>query len=165
MFELRHLRLGERPVTGQSNRGRIETFLNNIQEQQHPNLRVPSSRPTMPSAHWADIDALASRRCVSAALGSVSFRQDLENAIRQSIVSRTPSQVQQIPRAPPVPQNLASNMTESQHSQTIPDLPAVPAVLERPITRQQQAAPVNPTLRNEPFNIQRYYFFHLLFIM
>lgn len=97
MFELRRLRLGERPVTGQPNRERIETFLNNRQESQQE-TRVPSTRPVIPSAHSADIDALTNRRCVSAALTSSSFRQDLENAIRQSVGIRpTPARPPTVP--------------------------------------------------------------------
>ena len=88
MFELRRLRVGERPVTGQPNRERIEAFLNNIHGQQQQVSRVPSTRPVPPSAHIADIDALTNRRYVSAALGSAAFRQDLENAIRRSTATR-----------------------------------------------------------------------------
>lgn len=129
MFELRRLRLGERPVTGQPNRERIETFLNNVQEHQQE-TRVPSARPAAPSAHIADIDALANRRCVSAALGSVAFRQDLENAIRHSIGTRP---AQPVPQAPP------------------------PVVQERPrITQAAVPVPVEPQPTPEPMNVQRY---------
>ncbi|UJR35369.1 hypothetical protein I4U23_028126 [Adineta vaga] len=83
MFELRNLRLGDRPVTGQSNRERIETFLNDVQARREQ--RTPATRPVVPSAHLADINALANRGCVSSALRSTGFRQDLENAIRRSI--------------------------------------------------------------------------------
>lgn len=99
MFELRRIRLGERPVTGQPNRERIETFLNNIQEHQQE-TRVPSTRPAVPSAHMADIDALTNRRCVSGTLSSAAFRQDLENVIRHSIGTRTVQPVQPSPRVP-----------------------------------------------------------------
>ncbi len=104
MFELRRLRLGERPVTGQPNRERIETFLNSIQENQQPETRTPSARPAAPSAHIADIDALTTRRCVSGALSSAAFRQDLENVIRSSIGTRTVQPTLPAPRtfAPPV---------------------------------------------------------------
>ncbi|CAF3021904.1 unnamed protein product [Rotaria socialis] len=158
MFELRHIRLGERPVTGQPNRERIETFLNNIQEQQHQNRRVPSTRPAMPSAHIDDIDSLATRRCVSAALGSVAFRQDLESAIRRSITPRTVPSGQQVPRAPPIPETLVSSVVEQQQSAQITqissDLPA-PVLL---VTREQQQQPsqINQTRTHEPFNIERH---------
>lgn len=116
MYELRRLRLGERPVTGQPNRERIETFINTIHENQQEPTRTPSRRPPVPSAHMADINALASRRCVSAALTSVAFRQDLENTIRQSIGIQTPAPLPsvspaatpavplaRVPHAPPLP--------------------------------------------------------------
>ena len=114
MFELRRLRFGERPVTGQSNRERIETFLTNIREQQQQDKRVPSRRPAVPSAHIADIDALASRRCVSATLSSPAFRRDLENAIRQSIGARPAATVQDDSSCPSVatyPRTRFSNCT------------------------------------------------------
>ena len=127
MFELRRLRLGERPVTGQPNRERIETFLNNIQENQQE-TRSPSTRVAPPSAHIADIDALASRRCVSGALGSVNFRQDLENAIRHTIGTRP---TQPAPRAPPAP---APVLVQQQRPQTTPTvLPPPPRVVAPPM--------------------------------
>jgi len=158
MFELRHLRLGERPVTGQPNRERIETFLNNIHEHQQ-NIRTPSTRPVIPSAHLADIDALANRRCVSAALSSAAFRQDLEHAIRRSIVTRTISPVQQIPQAPPMPQTLSSTIIEQQqqqHSQITQGSPTLPVQIEPVIRDQQQSSQINLIPRHEPFNIERY---------
>ena len=107
MFELRRLRLGERPVTGQPNRERIETFINNAREN-HQETRTPSTRPVVPSAHMADIDALSSRRCVSAALGSLGFRQDLENVVRQSIGTRTVAPITPTPQRPPAPPTSAA---------------------------------------------------------
>ncbi|CAF4264282.1 unnamed protein product [Rotaria magnacalcarata] len=160
MFELRHIRLGERPVTGQPNRERIETFLNNIQEQQHQHRRVPSTRPATPSAHIDDIDSLASRRCVSAALGSVLFRQDLESAIRRSITPRTVPPVQQTPRAPPIPETLVSTVAEPQQSaqvtQISSDLPAPAPLVTREQQQQQQSSQINQTRTHEPFNIERH---------
>ncbi|CAF0759915.1 unnamed protein product [Adineta steineri] len=176
MFELRHLRFGERPVTGRSNRTRIQTFLNNIQEQQQEqeqqqhNVRVPSTRPIVPSAHIADIDALANRRCVSAALSSASFRQDLENAIRRSIEPRPVTLIQQIPPAPPMPhtfrqyrrEQLRSQITqefahinrEQLHSQITQDLPSfslsVPSIR---IGQERSQIPSNSI--HEPFNLER----------
>ncbi len=143
-FELRRLRLGERPVTGQPNRERIASFLNNIQERRQE-TRIPSTRPAARSAHMADIDALANRRCVTAALGSVAFRQDLENTIRHSI--RTPP-VQQISQAPPAPRVPASVAFEQQRPQTSIVPPA-------PIEQQPQ---------HEPLNIQRYSISNNLFL-
>lgn len=116
MFELRRLRLGERPVTGQPNRERIETFLNHIQDNQQE-TRTPSTRVAPPSAHMADINALANRRCVSGALGSVAFRQDLENAIRYSIGTRA---AQPVPRVPPPPAPI------QQRPQITPIVPPAP---------------------------------------
>jgi len=140
MFELRRLRLGERPVTGQPNRERIATFLNNVQEHQQV-TRTPSTRPAVPSAHVADIDALANRRCVSAALSSTAFRQDLENTIRHSMGTRT---VQQTPQAPAVPRLQAPPVVEQQRPQITPIVPPVPIA---------QPSPPPP---REPLNVQRY---------
>ncbi len=154
MFELRNLRLGERPVTGQSNRERIQTFLNNIQEQQlqQPNTRTPSTRPIMPSAHIADIDALTNRRCVSAALGSATFRRDLENAVRRSIETRPVAQVapvQQIPQAPPIPRTFVPMNIEHQASPTLP-------LHVPPVIREQERPQITQIETHEPFNIDRY---------
>ena len=87
-FELRNIRLGARPVTGrQWNRERIQTFLDYMQEHrlQQSFPRTIATRLAAPSAYIDDIDVLANRRCVSAALGSAAFRRHLENAIRCSI--------------------------------------------------------------------------------
>jgi len=154
MFELRSLRLGERPVTGQPNRERIQTFLNNIRErQQHqPLVRTPSTRPVVPSAHTADIDALANRRCVSAALGSAAFRRDLENAVRRSIETRpvaTVTPVQQIPEAPPIPRILAPTNAEQRDSPTLP-------LSVAPVIREPERSQITQIQTREPFNIERY---------
>jgi hypothetical protein len=150
MFELRNLRLGERPVTGQPNRERIETFLNSIQEQQQRDVRAPSTRPVVPSAHIADIDALANRRCVSAQLGSSGFRQDLENAIRRSIGTRPVAPVQQIPQAPPIPRTLPPTNIEQHVSPTLP-------LQAAPVIREQERPEITRTVPHEPFNVERYY--------
>jgi len=152
MFELRRLRLGERPVTGQSNRERIQTFLNNIRQQQQPFARTPSTRPVVPSAHTADIDALANRRCVSAALGSAAFRRDLEDAVRRSIETRpvaTIAPMQQIPQAPPIPRILAPTNIEQQDSPTLP-------LHVTPVIREPERSQITQIQTREPFNIQRY---------
>lgn len=135
MFELRNLRLGERPVTGQPNRDRIQTFLNHIRQQR--DQRTPSAQPAAPSAHIADINALATRRCVSAALGSVGFRQDLENAVRRSIEPRPAAARPNIPQAPPMPRALT------------------PAVVPAPTAREPEPprTPLPPA--PEPLNLQR----------
>ncbi|CAF0834638.1 unnamed protein product [Adineta steineri] len=155
MFELRNLRLGDRPVTGQPNRERIESFLNDIQESQQV-VRAPSTRPPVPSAHMADINALTSRRCVSAALGSAAFRQDLENTIRQSMGGppvqqvRTPVVVQQ-QRPPITPAALltAAQQLRSNVTRTIPTPP-----IQQQLPRPTQAIPPAPVLQT-PLNIQR----------
>jgi hypothetical protein len=154
MFELRRLRLGERPVTGQSNRERIETFLNNIQEQ---DTRAPSTRPAAPSAHIADIDALASRRCVSAALGSAAFRQDLENAVRRSIEPRPAALIQQTPPAPRMPQTFATHSIEQTHSHSITQDPPTVPLRVAPIRRELERSQNTQILAHEPVNLERYY--------
>ncbi|CAF3364815.1 unnamed protein product [Rotaria sp. Silwood1] len=153
MFELRRLRLDERPVTDQPNHERIETFVNNIHEQQR-NIRTPSTRPIVPSAHLAGIDALANHRCVSAALRSTAFRQDLENAIRHSIGTQRITPVQQIPQALPMPQTLSSTIIEQQHSQITQSSPTL-SVHGEPLIREQQHSQINLNPTHEPFNIER----------
>ena len=143
MFELRRLRVGERPVTGQSNRARIETFITNIREHQQQEKRVPSRRPAAPSAHIADIDALASRRCVSVTLSSAAFRRDLENAIRQSIGARPATAVQTIPRAPPLPRTFAP-VSATAHTYV------------SSVDHEQEHSSTLPTPSYRQFNVERY---------
>ncbi|CAF0828251.1 unnamed protein product [Rotaria sp. Silwood1] len=156
MFELRRLRLGERPVTGQHNRERIETFLNNIHEHQQE-IRVPSTRPAPPSAHIADIDALTNRRCVSAALGSAAFRQDLENTIRHTIGIRPVAPIQQIRQAPSVPQVLPpANVVEQQRPQITQTVPQIPIEQQRPrITQTVPQIPIEQQPPRAPSNVER----------
>lgn len=147
MFELRNLRMGERPVTGQPNRERIQAFLDDVRERQQPIAQAPATRASaVPRAFTADIDALSSRRCVSAALGSTAFRRDLENAIRRTIETRpvptptpTPSVPQTIPQAPPVPRILTLNNQPQIPAQTTP-------VIQNQVRPQIHA----------PFNVERY---------
>ena len=153
MYELRRIRLGERPVTGQPNRERIETFINTIQENQQEPARIPSRRPPVPSAHMADINALASRRCVSAALTSVAFRQDLENTIRQSIGLRPPTPVPapapattpvvpvaRVPQAPPMlnvtPPSSGQAQVEQIRTNIVTTPPPTPVVFVPPVQRE-----------------------------
>jgi hypothetical protein len=152
MFELRRIRLGERPVTGQPNRERIETFLNHIQDHQQV-TRVPSTRPAVPSAHTADIDALTNRRCVSAALSSAAFRQDLENAVRQSIGTRSVAPVQRVPQVTMTPEERPQastpvTMTPEQRPQA--STPITMTSEERP-----QASASVTIERQAPLNIER----------
>ncbi len=157
MYELRRIRLGERPVTGQPNRERIETFINNIQEQQQE-TRVPSTRPAAPSAHIADIDALANRRCVSAALSSAGFRQDLENTIRQTIGTRP---VQQTPQPPSVPRVPTQVVVEQRPPQVRITAPSTPVQQQPP--QVIQTVPSVP-IQQQPLNVQRYCIRNNLFI-
>ncbi|CAF0835307.1 unnamed protein product [Didymodactylos carnosus] len=143
MFELRRIRLGERPVTGQPNRERIETFLTNLQnDNTQPRL---STRPSVRSAHMDDIDALSSQRCVSAILASAGFRQDLENAVRRSV---TPTSTREnvrpsgcIPVAPPL-------RPLTQQTSVIP--PPPPLTVSPPLP-EEQLLPVN----QQPTNLIR----------
>jgi hypothetical protein len=158
MFELRRLRLGERPVTGQPNRERIETFLNHIQERQEE-PRTPSTRPAVPSAHIADIDALANQRCVSAALSSTAFRQDLENTIRHSITTRPVPQTPQTPRVPtPV-------VVQQQRPRVTPTVPPIPIEQPRPrVTPIVPPIPFEQPRSTQPLNVERYSILNNLFM-
>ena len=161
MFELRNLRLGERPVTGQPSRDRIETFMNNIQQrrrqQQQQSLpRVPSAQPAAPSARIADIDALANRRYVTAALSSATFRQDLESAIRRTINARSTSLP---PPPPPIPSSSSSSTAVTPRE--IPQAPPAPRTFPSNfIPQQRPIVPERPHLQipriQEPLNIERY---------
>ncbi|CAF0780101.1 unnamed protein product [Adineta ricciae] len=147
MYELRNLRLGERPVTGQFNRERIETFLNSIQTQREQ--RAPSTQPAAPSAHLADINALADRGCVTSALRSTAFRQDLENAIRRSVQPRPNASTSQIPPAPSMSRLFPATPVSPQQSQARQTLPTLP------VRRQQQPTQIIPPTAHEPLNLER----------
>lgn len=142
MFELRRLRLGERPVTGQPNRERIETFLNNIHDRQNETGNQ-STRPTVPSAHTADIDALINRRCVSGVLSSAAFRQDLESTIRRTITTRPAAlpSVQQNSTLPIRQQVLTSATVEQAPSQNVPITPRTP--IQQPQPQETSHGPMN----------------------
>ena len=144
LFELRRLRLGDRPVSGQSNRERIETFLTNNQDQQQ-HVRVPSARPAVPSAHIADIDALANRRCVTAALGSMAFRRDLENTIRRSVA------VQPVPRVSTAVSSPASSPTPSRSPSPLSEdeFPGVQLISSTRSNQPERDAP-------QPDGLERY---------
>lgn len=125
MFELRRLRLGDRPVTLQSNRERIETFVNNAEERRRA-ARVPATREPTPSAHRADIDALISHRRVTSALGSAAFRRDLENTIRHTISSRPAASTSSVqtenptPVATPIPEPMPVVVSTPAPTRTAP---------------------------------------------
>jgi len=122
MYELRRLKLGERPVTGQGNKEAVETLLH----QQ----TLPGGVEHRPDAVIVEVQGLVERRPVSNILQSARFRRQLENAIRSSIsnvateqlrhsnISRVRSEASRIqtPVSAQIPQEVSSNVSESDES-------------------------------------------------
>ena len=100
MFELRRLKMGDRPVTGQEKKKTVEDFFNSRLN--------PSSEPTpveqhRPESVVVEVQGLVQTRPVSSMLQRAQFRRTLENAIRGGL-STLSSRVQQAPR-PSTPQS------------------------------------------------------------
>ena len=100
MYELRRLKMGDRPVTGQENKKTVEDFFNSRLN--------PSSEPTpgdqhRPESVVVEVQGLVQTRPVSSILQSAQFRRTLENAIRGGL-STLSSRVQSSPR-PATPQS------------------------------------------------------------
>ncbi|XP_077992283.1 uncharacterized protein LOC144446403 [Glandiceps talaboti] len=82
MFELRKLQHGEKPVTGKDARQKVENFL---QEQTNPRMNTrPERSPNDPLV--LEVQGLFERRRVTSVLESSSFKRDLENVIRGTII-------------------------------------------------------------------------------
>lgn len=96
MFELRRLKMGDRPVTGQGNREVVQDFLTRT-------LNPTPEEPNRPEAVIVEVQGLVERRPVSSILESMEFRRRLENALRSSIgtvSARRASTASSPPRAP-----------------------------------------------------------------
>lgn len=114
MFELRRIRHGERPVTGQNNRENIASFISkHLQEpvgagtgKDNVPANVDAVEEHRPEAVVVEVQGVFEQRRVSSMLQTQSFRRHLENIIRGSIVSASR------PR-PPRPQASAESVRPS----------------------------------------------------
>ena len=82
MYELRRLKTGDRPVTGQENRKNVEDF---FMRSVHPE-RV-AGEDHRPESIVVEVSGLVESRPVSSILQSSRFRRSLENALRGSLVT------------------------------------------------------------------------------
>lgn len=97
MFELRKLKMGDKPVTGTDNKKNVEQFFNN---QLYP--EPPKPQENRPEAVIVEVQGLVQSRPVSSLLQSARFRRSLENAIRGGLSSVSAS-VTNTPQAPARP--------------------------------------------------------------
>lgn len=119
MCELRRIRLGVRPVTGQDHRDNIASFIakhvpaGNVEASGKENGNVANVDPVeqhRPEAVVVEVQGIVEQRLVSSMLQSVNFRQTLKNIIRGTLSSRrqasaataTAGRVQQQPPATPL---------------------------------------------------------------
>ena len=103
MSELRKLKVGDRPVTGQENKKTVEDFFNS---RLNPNAEPTPGDQHRPESVVVEVQGLVQTRPVSSILQSAQFRRTLENAIRgglSSLSSRVSSRSQQASR-PSTPQ-------------------------------------------------------------
>lgn len=89
MYELRNIQHGERPVTGQNNKEKIDKFLtkhfpSNDAKEQLPSEEEEDHRP---ETVVMEVQGIIESRPVSSVLQSAAFRRQLENVIRGSIGS------------------------------------------------------------------------------
>lgn len=95
MFELRRIRHGERPVTGQNNRENIANFMSkHLQEPAGASsgkTNIPANVDAVeehrPEAILVEVQGVIEQRRVSSMLQTQSFRRHLENIIRGSIAA------------------------------------------------------------------------------
>ena len=85
MFELRRLKMGERPVTGQGNKEAVEGFFQRQLNSAETGVPTEEHRP---EAVMVEVQGLVERAPVSSILQSQGFRRRLENALRTSIAGR-----------------------------------------------------------------------------
>lgn len=95
MYELRRIRFGDRPVTGQNNRENIEKFISKHMQEpagaSHGKDNVPANVDAVdvhrPEAVVVEVQGVFEQRRVSSILQTSNFRRHLENIIRGSIAS------------------------------------------------------------------------------
>ncbi|CAG5131153.1 unnamed protein product [Candidula unifasciata] len=105
MYELRNIEHGRRPVTGQSNRERLQQFMEKhgvgvkdfsttSGESSGKEMNIPANVDSVekhrPEAVVVEVQAVVELRPVSSALQSAAFRRHLENIIRGSLTSQPP---------------------------------------------------------------------------
>ncbi|XP_038046154.1 nuclear transcription factor Y subunit beta-like isoform X2 [Patiria miniata] len=91
LFELRKLQHGQRPVTNTDRRETLEEFFSDALGQSstpgQPEGGVPARRQaSRPESVVSEVQGLSERRPVSSVLGSESFRRNLEDVIRGTLV-------------------------------------------------------------------------------
>ena len=136
MYELRRLRLGDRPVTGQGSKERLEEFF--ARELNQPTVNNAANVNNAlglrrPESVVVEVNALVERRPVSSVLESSAFRQSLENSLRSYIRRSTISNsvgIRTIRQSPPnsVPSNATNSPRQSSPDITEPPIPLVPTV-------------------------------------
>ena len=85
VFELRRLKLGDRPVTGQGNWEAVEQFFN----RRYNATDDEPEQHDRPEEVVVEVQGLVERRCVSSLLQTLQFRQRLEGALRSSLQTVT----------------------------------------------------------------------------
>ncbi len=78
MFELRCLKMGDRPVTGQGNREAVQDFFTRNMDNAPP----ADTEQHRPEAVLVEVQGLVERRPVTSMLQSLGFRRSLENSLR-----------------------------------------------------------------------------------
>lgn len=94
MYELRRIRLGDRPVTGQTHRDNIANFIakhipaDPAGGKENGNVaNVDPVEQHRPEAVVVEVQGIVEQRHVSSMLQSLNFRRTLENIIRGSLTS------------------------------------------------------------------------------
>ena len=89
MFELRNLRHGEKPVSGQEERRRaVEGLVNRVVRSSSNSQDQPTvvqDEAIRPEHITVEVNALIERRPVSSVLQSAAFRRSLENSVRRAV--------------------------------------------------------------------------------
>ena len=89
MFELRNLRNGEKPVSGQEERRRaVESLVNRVTRSSSNSQDQPvvvQDEALRPEHITVEVNALIERRPVSSVLQSAAFRRSLENSVRRAV--------------------------------------------------------------------------------
>ncbi|XP_067656830.1 uncharacterized protein [Haliotis asinina] len=149
MYELRQIKHGERPVTGQNRRENINQFFAKHLEApagSEGKENVPANVDTVeehrPESVVVEVEGLFEQRRVSSVLQSTAFRRSLERIIRGSIATAS-SRPQPTPPRSTTPQRThhSTSQREEQRAENSPSV-AVP--------QQNSRAPSPPEMRVSP---------------
>lgn len=131
MYELKHLKHGERPVTGTDSRGKVDNFFSKrvqVQDSSTPVANVDDVEEHRPQQVTIEVEGLLQRRSVSSVLQSAGFRRSLENVVR-SHISRDGSSSSRAPRrtrALSRQENREAPASASPATETASSVPAPP---------------------------------------